>query len=150
MNSSSSAQEFEAEIAVLRGEGPPLEDPYAASLVEREVNRRWAAMRRLGENHVYAADDLIRRQLYAEDPSLRAEAIHVLMGLWHRTDLLAHAINLAADCDEHRMVRMMAIEALGLSGATETESVRRLVQELAVRDDEPVINRTAMKVLGLT
>ena len=66
------------------------------------------------------------------------------------TDLLAHAINVAADCDEHRMVRMMAIEALGLSGATETESVRRLVQELAVRDDEPVINRTAMKVLGLT
>jgi hypothetical protein len=132
VTSSHSTDEFEAEIAILRGEGLVLEDSDAASLAEREVNRRWAAMRRLGENNVYAADDLIRGQLYADDPSLRAEAIHVLMGLWHRTDVLAHAINVAADRDEHRMVRMVAIEALGLSGATEAESVRRLVQRSSV------------------
>jgi hypothetical protein len=147
--SSRETSEFAAELAILRGEGPPLDDPDPASLAEREVNRRWAAMRRLGENHVYAADDLIRRQLYASDPSLRAGAIHVLMGIWHRPDLLAHAINVAADPDEHPMVRTAAIEALGTSGSLENESVRRLVKELAVRDDEPGINRAAMTALGM-
>jgi hypothetical protein len=139
--------EFADEIAILRGEGPPLDDPDPASLAEREINRRWAAMRRLGENHVYAADDLIRRQLYAADPSLRAEAINVLMGIWGRTDLLAHAIQVAANADEHRMTRIVAIEALGLSDSVRDPSVRRLVEELAIRDDDAVINRTATKVL---
>jgi HEAT repeat protein len=133
----------------LRGEGPPLDDPDPLSLAEREVNRRWAAIRRLGENQVYAADDLIRRQLYAEDPSLRAEAIHVLLGLWHRMDLLGLAINVSADPNEEPMIRMTAIEALGTSGAIETESVRKLVETLAVRDDAPGIKRAALNALGM-
>lgn len=149
MSSPGNASQFAAELAILRDEGPPLSDPDPASLAEREVNRRWAAVRRLGENHIYAADDLIRRQLYATDPSLRAGAIHVLLGIWHRMDLLAHAIDVAASRDEDPMVRMAAIEALGSSGAVEDESVRRLVEQLAVRDDEPGINRAAMTALGL-
>lgn len=138
---------FADEIAILQGKGARLEDPDLASLKEREVNRRWAAMRRLGESHIYAADDLIRRQLYATDPSLRAEAINVLMGIWRRTDLLAHAIQTASNVDEHPMVRMVAIESLGLSGSMKNSSVRRLVEGLARWDNEPVITRTARTVL---
>jgi hypothetical protein len=109
VSSPGNASEFAAELAILRDEGPPLDDPDPASLAEREVNRRWAAIRRLGENHIYAADDLVRRQLYATDPSLRAEAIHVLLGIWRRMDLLGHAINIAASRDEDPMVRMVAM-----------------------------------------
>jgi hypothetical protein len=139
--------EFASELAILRGEGPPLEDPDPDSLAEREVNRRWAAMRRLGENNVYEADDLIRRQLYASDPTLRAEAIHVLLGIWRRSDLLGYVIELAADRDEYPMVRMVAIEALGLSDLVENESVSKFVRELAVREDEPEVKRAATKIL---
>lgn len=148
MSTAEGPSEFAAEIAILRGQGPPLDDPDPASLAEREVNRRWAAIRRLGENHVYGADDLIRRQLYAADPSLRAEALHVLLGIWHRMDLLAYAINIAADRDEHRMVRMVSVEALGASGAIETDSIRHLIEELATHDDDGVVRRTAMETLG--
>jgi hypothetical protein len=149
MSAPGEASEFAAELAILRGQGPLLDDPDPASLAERDVNRRWAAIRRLGENHIYAADDLIRRHLYAADPSLRAQSIFVLLVIWHRMDLLAHAINVAANRDEDPMVRMLAIEALGSCGAVEDASVRRLVEQLAVRDDEPGINRAAMEALGL-
>jgi hypothetical protein len=104
-------------------------------------------MRRLGENNVYEADDLIRRQLYASDPTLRAEAIHVLLGIWRRSDLLGYVIELAADRDEYPMVRMVAIEALGLSDLVENESVSKFVRELAVREDEPEVKRAATKIL---
>jgi hypothetical protein len=43
VSSSGNASEFAAELAILRDEGPPLDDPDPASLAEREVDQRLRA-----------------------------------------------------------------------------------------------------------
>lgn len=132
-------------LAVIAGDGPPIDDPDPESRIEREVNRLWAALVWAGRQDLCEAEEDVRRLVDQSPwPEVRGQAL-IALCLWAPDEGRERARTRAGDPSADQLERVAALDALREFGVVEPKDVE-LVERLA-SDPLPPVALAARRVL---